>query len=135
MEALCCQYDSIWAGLSTDPRQASGGTRLATSSWLWRPKYLFFDYPAPATCTYLRFRLGTHNLQVNVGRWDNARPHADRVCGRCALGAIDDEKPSGKVCYKSGQQTQQYLQLLVLHHFGMSADICHVPMYMCMRIE
>ena len=36
-----------------------------------RSGYLWFDASANATCTYLRFRLGSHNLQVE------ARPLAE----------------------------------------------------------
>ena len=98
MAALLRAYDTVWDGLCRHPRQAPDRTKLATyfawfdrGAWLRRPQYLYFDYPAPATCTYLRFRLGSHNLQVELGRWQDRRPRCHRICQRCALQSIDDE--------------------------------------------
>ena len=51
---------------------------------------------APITCTYLRFRLGTHLLQVELGRWQDRRRRHQRLCRRCRMHAIaqfvDDER-------------------------------------------
>ena len=98
LASLCQAYDSVWDGLCRQPRQAPDRAKLATyfawfdsGSWLQRPQYLYFDFPAPATCTYLRFRLGSHNLQVELGRWQNRRPRCDRLCQRCTMHAVDDE--------------------------------------------
>ena len=98
LDALCRAYDTVWEGLCPRPRQAQDRAKLATyfawfdsGSWLRRPSYLYFDFPAPATCTYLRFRLGSHNLQLELGRWQNRRPRSDRVCERCNMHAVDDE--------------------------------------------
>ena len=83
------------------PREALDRARLATyfawfdsGKWLRRPSYLFFDFSASVTCTYLRFRLGTHSLQVEVGDWQNRRPgpRCQRVCERCSMHVIDDER-------------------------------------------
>ena len=46
--------------------------------------------PTSSICTYLRFRLGTHNLQVELGRWHNRRPRCQRVCDQCDMHAVDD---------------------------------------------
>ena len=98
LASLCRAYDTVWDGLCRQPRQAPDRAKLATyfawfdsGSWLRPPKYLYFDFPAPATCTYLRFRLGSHNLQVELGRWQNCRPRCDRLCQRCAMHEVDDE--------------------------------------------
>ena len=99
LRALCTQYDGVWGGLCRYPRQAPDRARLATyfawfdfGLWLVRPSYLYLDLSATAICRYLRFRLGTHSLQVEVGRWQNPRPRSHRLCGRCAMRAIDDER-------------------------------------------
>ena len=95
---LCRAYDKVWDGLCRHPRQAPDRAKLATyfawfdsGSWLRRPGYMYLDFPVSSMCTYLRFRLGSHNLQVELGRWQNRRPRCDRVCQRCAMHAIDDE--------------------------------------------
>ena len=99
LASLCRAYDTVWDGLCRYPRQAPDRARLATyfawfdsGSWLRRPKYLYFDFPAAATCTYLRFRLGSHNLLVNLGCWQARRPRCHRICERCAMGEVDDER-------------------------------------------
>ena len=99
LAALCRVYDQVWDGLCRYPRQAPDRAKLATyfawfdsGAWLRRPKYMFLDLPASATCTYLRFRLGTHDLQVELGRWQDPRPRDQRFCRRCSMRAIDDER-------------------------------------------
>ena len=84
-QSIYTQFNSI------HPREALDRARLATyfawfdsGKWLRRPSYLFFYFSASVTCTYLRFRLGTHSLQVEVGRWQNRRPRCQRVCERCS---------------------------------------------------
>ena len=61
-------------------------------AWLDRPQYLFFDYSASETCSFLRCRLGSHYLQIDLGRWFDKRPRANRVCPRCTLCRVDDEQ-------------------------------------------
>ena len=99
LDALRAKYDDVWQGLPRYPRQAADRVRFATyfawfdgGQWLRRPPYLFFDLSARATCTYMRFRLGTHNLQVNLGRWERPRPRCQRMCERCAMHVVDDER-------------------------------------------
>ena len=94
---LCEQYDSVWQGLHTLPRQAPDRVCLSTyyrwfdrEKWLDRPKYLFFYLSVPVTCAYLR--LGTHNLQVELGLWQNRQPRHLRICQRCHMHAMDDER-------------------------------------------
>ena len=97
LECLLRKYDAVWQDLELGPRMPGGKTRFATyyrwldsGFWLRRPKYLLADHPAPAACTYMRFMLGTHRLGVNQGRWQ--QDQADRICRRCAMHCIDDEK-------------------------------------------
>ena len=97
MECLLRKYDAVWQDLELGPRMPGGKTRFATyyrwldsGFWLRRPRYLLADHPAPAACTYMRFVLGTHRLGVNQGRWQ--QDQADRICRRCAMHCIDDEK-------------------------------------------
>ena len=82
-----------------DPRAASAQIKLTTyrcwfdeGSWLARPRYLFLDFPAPITCLFMRFRLGCHDLQIELGRWEDRRPRHLRFCQRCSMGLVDDER-------------------------------------------
>ena len=86
LRALCDRYDRVWDGLCRAPREAPDRAKLATyfawfdpGAWLVRPSYLFFDFSASATCTSLRFRLGSHRLQVELGRWQCCRPRSQRL--------------------------------------------------------
>ena len=101
MACLLWQYDVVWRGLALDPRQTADRTRfvtyfrwLDTGPWLSRPKYLLSDHSASATGVFMRFMLGSHRLAVNEGRWQDGgyRPHADRICRRCAMHSVDDEQ-------------------------------------------
>ena len=53
LASLCQAYDSVWDGLCRQPRQAPDRAKMATyfawfdsGSWLQRPQYLYFDFPA-----------------------------------------------------------------------------------------
>lgn len=39
----------------------------------------------------IRFRLGAHHLRVCTGRWDGT-PREDRLCTKCDLRQIEDER-------------------------------------------
>lgn len=98
LDLLCAQYDAVWHGLHVSPRLALSRSKFTTyyrwidrGSWLDRPAYLFYDYSAAETCTYLRFCLGCHNLQIDLGRWYERRPRLHRICPRCDMHEIDDE--------------------------------------------
>ena len=89
LKALCASYDKVWDGLCRLPRQAMDKAKLATyfawcdsGAWLRRPAYLFFDFSATvaATCTCMRYRLGSRDLAVEVGRWQDRRPRCQRLC-------------------------------------------------------
>ena len=93
------QYDQVWQGLAVDPRNAPEKRKLTTylrwvdrGSWLWRPKYLFLDLSAQSTCAFLQFRLGSHDSQVERGRWEDGRPPHIRLCERCSMHKVDDER-------------------------------------------
>ena len=80
------------------PREAIEKVRYAsylhwfdTGKWTGQGT-LFFYFSALGTCTYLRFRLGTHNLQVKLGRWQDLRPHHQRLCGRRHMQVVNDER-------------------------------------------
>ena len=108
LRALCASYDKVWDGLCRLPllpRQAPDKAKLAAyfawcdfSAWLRRPTYLVFDFSAAATCMFLRFRLGSHDLAVEIGRWQDRRPRCQRLCWRCSVRVFDDEQHSVFEC-------------------------------------
>jgi len=90
--------------LELNPRADSlpGGTRMATTyhAWMavpWRgdgrpplPHYLSGRLPADVMRDVARFRLSSHYLKVETGRWHEI-PRRDRVCDMCGLGQVQDE--------------------------------------------
>ena len=98
LDLLCAQYDAVWQGLPASPLQAHVRSKFTTyyrwmdrGAWLDRPPYLFLDRSASESCTYLRYRLGSHCLQIDLGRWFEKRPRAHRICPRCSMHQVDDE--------------------------------------------
>ena len=99
LNSLRCRYDAVWQGLHPYPRQSQSLVRMATyhrwldrGDWLHKPVFLYKDYSAKRTCTYLRFRLGTHNLGIELGRWLDRKPRHMRICSRCDQRQLDDER-------------------------------------------
>ena len=65
---------------------------LDRGDWLRKPVFLYKDYSARRTCAYLRFRLGTHDLGIELGRWSDKKPRHMRLCNRCDQQQLDDER-------------------------------------------
>ena len=53
--------------------------------------------PHPLSKDAIRFRLGSHVLPIETGRWSR-KPRQDRVCGEC--GVLGDERHAIFVCQK-----------------------------------
>jgi hypothetical protein len=54
--------------------------------------YLIYNFPKPLYCSIARFRLSSHNLNIELGR--HKRPYVppeDRICIKCELGQVEDE--------------------------------------------
>ena len=49
----------------------------------------FISLPHPLSSALIKFRLGSHKLPVETGRWYGIRNRNDRVCGEC--GVLGDE--------------------------------------------
>ena len=60
-------------------------------AWLDKPGYLFLGLGYRATYTFVRFKLACHPLRIVTGRWDST-PRVLRVCPRCDMTALDDER-------------------------------------------
>ena len=68
---------------------------MSREEWLDRPAYLFLRLGHQRTYNFVRFKLGCHTLGIYitivVGRWCDV-PRAQRLCLRCDMGALDDER-------------------------------------------
>ena len=85
-----------WAGLQPDPRTCEDRVRLCTyHNWFARPKpgqsYLKLPISSKDMRVMLRFRMGCHDLPVEMGR-RHGIPRAQRVCTYCDTGSVGDER-------------------------------------------
>jgi hypothetical protein len=99
LEAAWAEYARGLAGTKTEHYFQ----HMATHKVGTRPKYISFHLPHDHICSMARFRLGSHYLRVETGRW--VKPpieHEDRKCLRCGrwvsngrrrifIGSLDDE--------------------------------------------
>ena len=99
LQGLRSKYDDVWRQLHPFPRQCNSLVRMTTyyrwmdrGDWLQKPVFLYKDYSASKTCAYLRFRLGTHDLGIELGRWLDVKPRHLRICSRCDQQKVDDER-------------------------------------------
>jgi hypothetical protein len=77
------------------------GSKLSDSSkpptaWVKAP-YLRMALASDRVCKLARFRLSSHYLAVETGRWTRT-PHQNRICTKCQLGAVQDEHHTVFVC-------------------------------------
>ena len=98
MHLLLQRYSSVWDCLESLPRLASARVQLCTyhawmhrGQWLDRPGYLFLRLSYRKSYTFIRFKLGCHGLAIVTGRWHDV-PRAQRLCTRCDMHALDDER-------------------------------------------
>ena len=106
MSAAYKQLKSVWALCSAhDPRATTlperCGRKLVTyEQWMsmpWEreakpplPPYLNLSLPKNVRRDMARFRMSSHHLHVETGRWQGAPVH-DRICALCG-GPVQDEK-------------------------------------------
>ena len=98
LQCLLRRYDCVWGALGRFPRVVTSQVSLTTyyrwmrcGEWLDRPGYLSLRLGHRQTYTFVRFKLGCHRLAIVTGRWHGV-PRADRLCLRCDVGALDDER-------------------------------------------
>ena len=85
---------ATWHQSITDPEAS---TRLKTYADSFDPhlgstfrQHLTIRAPGPCQKSFIRFRLGCHNLPVDLGSRSHT-PLEQRVCKKCAQGAVGDE--------------------------------------------
>ena len=98
LKCLLGRYASVWDSLPSYPRLAVDRVALTTyhrwmhrDEWLDRPGYLDLRLSHRRTYLFVRFKLGCHDLAIVTGRWHGV-PRPERICSRCDLSALDDER-------------------------------------------
>ena len=117
--------DCVWEGLGLLPREAEQNVRLTTyhrwfgkDSWGRRPSYLYFKTSAQRCSTFMRFKLGSHDLGIELGRWKHRVPRFERVCRRCDMHELDDERHMIFDC-----PVFEHLRRAHRHLFGRDVDL------------
>ena len=100
MSLLTRESQKCWDGLGVCPRTCpSKGAQLCTyERWFARPPdlpkhnlFLLLPLGARRLRAFLRFRMGCHDLPSDAGRRAGI-PRHQRVCPRCPLGEVGDER-------------------------------------------
>ena len=95
-ETLEAKDAMAWVGLQVDPRTCQDRVKLCTyQNWFARLKpgqsYLKLPISSKDMRVMLRFRMGCHNLPIEMGR-RHGIPRAQRVCTLCDTGSVGDER-------------------------------------------
>ena len=96
--AVLGEYDRVFEGLDRDPRHATHLPRLATfhrwfdtAKWGFRPSYTYFGARRELMTAFVRFKLSSHDLGIELGPWKNKTARDLRTCDFCEQHALDDE--------------------------------------------
>ena len=99
------------------PRVAVSKVALTTyhrwmhrDGWLDRPGYLSLRLSHRRTYMFVRFKLGCHDLAIVTGRWHGV-PRLQRVCSRCGMSALDNERHLVFECPNFEELRRQHRQL------------------------
>ena len=126
--ALHARMDKVWEHTHqhTDPREHATNRKLVTyEHWFALkgekegkppvPYYLKCELPAGVARNMARFRVSSHNLMVETGRYSGV-PWQDRICDLCGTmdengmltGAVQDEKHVTLECCKTADLRIRY---------------------------
>ena len=117
-QKMCGEYKSQWANLHVSPRTAPAArAKLCTYlRWFSRPGCMpsepYFELPISIKRlrTLVQFRLGSHRLPIEQGRWTRV-PRFLRRCTLCVHHAPGDERHFMLECPFLDGIRQQYPQL------------------------
>ena len=62
-------------------------------------KYLDYIKDFKSRSNFCKFRISSHNLMIEIGRHSNI-PVSDRICKKCELNEVEDEKHALMICPK-----------------------------------
>jgi len=106
-----------WPDRGCDPRTAADGMLATYAEWVSEDPGRPAPYVAscdpisvPRLLSLVRFRVGAHHLRVCTGRWDGT-PREQRLCRKCALQQIEDEKHVLFECPWYAEVRQQFSSL------------------------
>ena len=124
--AFLHEYDTVFADLDSDPRTATHHPRLTTfrrwfdvGKWGKRPRYVWFVVKRGTMDTFLRFKLGCHELGIELRRWQNRIPRDQRICQLCK-DSLDDEHHMVFECASLTCVREQFSHLFRGHRVGPS---------------
>ena len=104
----CDTLDKLKEKFSTVPGTRAATYRSINPDFQVHPVYSSTDYiEEKKRITFTRFRLSSHRLKVETGRWSRI-PRENRLCG-CGAGAIQDEIHVLLNCVKTDGIREKYL--------------------------
>ena len=63
--------------------------------------YLYSDLPKKLINVIARFRVSSHNLRIETGRYEKPKlPESERLCEKCNTGAVENEIHCLLICTK-----------------------------------
>ena len=111
--------DMMWEDLDISPRSCASPRALFCryQRWLARPPHvprrksaLKLNLPNSTLRTFMRFRLGCHDLPIDKGRQQGI-PRDQRICTRCSLELVGDEHHLLFTCPAVQHVRQQFMHL------------------------
>ena len=120
--------DMIWDDLDISPRTCASPRALFCryQRWFARPPHvprrksaLKLHLPNGTLRTFMRFRLGCHDLPIDKGRQQGI-PRDQRICTRCSLELVGDEHHLLFTCPAVQHVRQQFM-----HLFQQTTDDVH----------
>eukprot|EP00884_Botryococcus_braunii_P010673 jgi/Botrbrau1/19607/Bobra.0035s0084.1 len=111
--------DMIWDDLDISPRSCASPRALFCryQRWFARPPHvprsksaLKLHLPNGTLRTFMRFRLGCHDLPIDKGRQQGI-PRDQRICTRCSLELVGDEHHLLFTCPAVQHVRQQFMHL------------------------
>eukprot|EP00884_Botryococcus_braunii_P011156 jgi/Botrbrau1/20040/Bobra.200_1s0045.1 len=109
--------DMIWDDLDISPRSCASPRALQIPNVVRRPPHvprrksaLKLHIPNSRLRTFMRFRLGCHVLPIDKGRQQGI-PRDQRICTRCSLELVGDERHLLFTCLAVQHVRQQFMHL------------------------
>jgi hypothetical protein len=147
-DLLARREDMLWEGLEMSPRLCTGERARFCRSLRWfarpphapHPRCVYRAHIPPRTLkTFIKFRLGCHELPVAVGRLQNV-PRSARLCTRCSTGIVGDEHHLLFTCPAVEHVRRQFPQLFQngsqsVQAFMWQRDLVNVATFVALALD
>ena len=146
-DLLARRQDMLWEGLEMCPRTCASERAMFCRYIRWfarppdapQPRCVYRDHIPPRTLkTFIRFRLGCHDLPVAVGRHAGI-PRSARLCSRCSTGIVGDEHHLMFTCPAVAHVRSEFPQLFhgprTVQAFMWQRDLVGVATFVSLALD